>query len=169
MTATVVDTNVLVAANQKTEQASPTCVLACIERLEAIQESGSIVIDEGWLILNEYMAYASPKGQPGAGDRFLRWLHLNRGNDNLVEWVHITPIPGTDGNFEEFPTDPDLAAFHRKDRKFVAVALASKHQPPILNATDSDWWPAKIKAALKRHGVEVINLCPDMQAAYRPA
>jgi hypothetical protein len=169
VTAFVVDTNVLVTANKKAEQASPRCVITCVEQLELIEEHGSIAVDDRWLILNEYMKNASSTGQPGAGDRFLRWVLSSRSNEAIVEWVHITPRGGSGEDFEEFPADPDLATFDPSDRKFVAVALASKHQPPILNATDSDWWSPRVEAALKRHGVEVIDLCPDMKAAHRSA
>jgi len=46
------------------------------------------------------------------------------------------------------------------DRKFVAVALTFSTPPPIVNATDSDWvgW----KDALRKRGIEVIQLCPEL-------
>lgn len=53
------------------------------------------------------------------------------------------------------------------DRKFVAVALTFSTPPPIVNATDSDWvgW----KDALRKRGIEVIQLCPELFACSHDA
>jgi hypothetical protein len=59
--------------------------------------------------------------------------------------------------FAEFPDDLALLAFAPSDKKFVAVALASRTNPPILNATDSDW--RLFEQALQKHGVQVEQLC----------
>ncbi|MBI4493070.1 MAG: hypothetical protein HY690_09790 [Chloroflexi bacterium] len=58
-----------------------------------------------------------------------------------------------------------LAAANRSDRKFVAVARACQRRPPVVNATDTDWW--LFRDALKRHGVEVEFLCPDLMVSPR--
>src|SRR5207245_8723519 len=71
-----------------------------------------------------------------------------------------TPIPGVPGDFAEFPRDPALEGFDLSDRKFVAVARASRHSPTVLNAVDSDW--RIYEEPLKRHGVEVEFLCPHL-------
>jgi hypothetical protein len=75
--------------------------------------------------------------------------------------VHITPRDRQqdEHNFEEFLLDPSLATFDPSDRKFVAVAVAHPEHPPILNATDSDWWD--YREALAHHSVRVEFVCPD--------
>jgi hypothetical protein len=71
--------------------------------------------------------------------------------------VRLTPHATR--QYHEFPDDPDLANFHSKDRKFVAVALKSNNSPSIFNAVDSDWWD--FREALQRHKVPIEFLCPQ--------
>jgi hypothetical protein len=86
---------------------------------------------------------------------------MNQANPVCCEQVHLTPIADPTREFVEFPLDPNLAGFDPADRKWVAVARSSQHQPPILNAVDSDWW--NHRAALITHGVHVDCLCPHLQ------
>ncbi len=159
----IVDTNVAVVANgrQKSPQASPSCVVACVERLHDLQLRHTLVLDNGWRILREYLRELSPAGQPGVGDAFLKWVLTNRANPARCEQVHINPRDSAqfDGEFSEFPDDPALDRFDPSDRKFVAVAIAHAEHPSILNAVDTDWWP--YRAVLAGHGVCVDFLCPD--------
>ena len=155
----VVDTNVPISANyNQTPQAGPACVLACIDSLEHIQNEGILLIDDKYLIFQEYDTYFNHSGQPGAGDRFFRWFVLNQGNPQYCRIISINPHPNRE--FAEFPDDPALTSFDRSDRKFVAVALASGTAPEILNATDTDWWHHH--QALRYHGVNVTFLCPEL-------
>ena len=62
--------------------------------------------------------------------------------------------------YREFPDDGELAGFDLADRKFVAVARAAGTHPPILNASDTDWW--NDREALARNGVRVEFLCPEL-------
>lgn len=153
----IVDTNVAVCANRKAPQASERCVLACIDRLDALRREGIAVLDAGGAMLEEYQRNLSFQGQPGVGDAFFLWLFTNKENRHRVRQVSITPH-ATRG-YTEFPDDPALAAFDRNDRKFVAVAIAAskRRRPPILNATDSDY--AAFRQALARHQVDVEELC----------
>lgn len=155
----VVDTNVAIVANKKSEQASATCVDACLRYLEALQVSDTLVIDAQWYIIKEYMQNLRSEGQPGAGDAFLRWVLINRTNPQRVEQVAITPLDNSGREFLEFPTDEALKGFDPADRKFVAVALVHSEHPPILNAVDPHW--GLFKEALQAHGVESLSLCPD--------
>jgi hypothetical protein len=159
MSAFVVDTNVPVVANGRSVQADPECVLACLAALQSIRTDGIIVLDDGLRILGEYMNNLSMSGQPGAGDYFMKWVWDNQYVSSHCRRTTIRERNGADDDFIEFPDDPDLAAFDRSDRKFVAVALASDLKPPILNAMDSDWRDFGI--ALARHGLNVRNLCPQ--------
>jgi hypothetical protein len=69
-------------------------------------------------------------------------------------------LRGNGEDYEEFPDDPELARFDRSDRKFVAVTLASRLDPDVLNATDTDWW--HYRECLKKYGVRVVFLCPNL-------
>jgi len=158
--AVVADTNVLIVANGKSEQASPDCVIAAITALETAKGQQVVVVDSGLRIFNEYFRYASLSGQPGLGDVFLKWLWNNQANSDRCEQVNITPLANDPDTFEEFPNDPDLAAFDLSDRKFVAVACASANNPTLLNATDTDWWDFRIP--LSRNGLVINFLCPEL-------
>jgi len=159
MSAFVVDTNVPVVANGRSEQADPDCVLACIGKLEEITSGGVVVLDDGMRILDEYMNNLSMSGQPGAGDGFMKWVWQNQAVTERCERVRIQPRREDDHDFEEFPRDPALAGFDRDDRKFVAVALASSGDPVVLNAVDPGWWTHR--DALHKHGVRLTFLCPQ--------
>ena len=160
MTAFVVDTNVPVVANGRSEQADPDCVLACIDALASIVDGGIVVLDDAMLILSEYLANLRLAGQPGPGDAFLKWLWSVQADSRHCERVHVSSRQGAEDDFEEFPSDPALDDFDRSDRKFVAVALASRHEPSVLNAVDSDWWG--YGRPLRRHGIRIRNLCPHI-------
>ena len=159
MTASVVDTNVAVVANGAHPQAGQECMRECILALQGIQQQGRVVVDSGMLIFTEYFGKLSLSGQPGVGDAFFKWLWSIQGDPERCEPVDITPA---DGSFREFPADPALNGFHADDHKFVAVALASKSDPEVLNAVDSDWWA--YRTALANHGVRVRFLCPGLFA-----
>ncbi len=105
------------------------------------------------------MAHLNIPGQPGVGDQFMKWVWENQAVTERCEKVPLTPIPGNPGEFAGFPTDPELIAFHRDDRKYVAVALGSQNHPTILNAVDTDWW--EHREVLERNGVRLRFLCPQ--------
>ena len=154
----VVDTNVAVVANRDSQQASPNCENACINRLERIiRGEDKLVLDDKRKILGEYMQNLRSTGEPGAGDRFLLWVLRNQyGRCDLVP---ITPINNSETEFQEFPTDPALDGFDPDDRKFIAVALTHPEKPPILQAVDSQWWG--FRNAFHRNGVTVEFICED--------
>ncbi len=154
----VVDTNVGIAANGHAD-AGPGCVLACVQSLRQVMESGHLVLDDAWRIIGEYKHKLSPAGQPGLGDAFLRWVLTNHANPQRCTRVTITPKAEDDLDFEEFPEHAGLEAFDRSDRKFVAVSAAHGKKPPILQATDSKWWGWK--DALEECGIRVHFLCPE--------
>lgn len=160
MPAVVIDTNVLVVANDKAEQAGPDCVLACVAALEEAKARKLVLVDSGMQIFEEYLRHASLAGRPGLGDAFLKWLWSNQANTRHCEQVEITLKADNPQDFEEFPNDPGLAGFDRADRKFVAVALASGKRPSILNATDSDWWD--YRRQFEANGLQIEFLCPGL-------
>ena len=117
--------------------------------------------------IQEYRNNLDEKGR-GHGDRF--WLELKRRFYNpksypeTVITVRITPLARNGTDFEEFPNDDAaLKDFHKKDKKFVAVALAYQRdyeqEAPILKAEDIGW--EKFKTALAVHGVHVHSICEN--------
>lgn len=153
----VIDTNVLLVANQQHEGVSDDCVEACVRRLQAMEQAGVVVIDDDQRILEEYRRNMEANMPKGVGNVFLKWLFRSEWNQERVEQVALTQHET--GSFAEFP-DPELEPrFDPPDRKFAAVAHAHPDKPPIWQAADSkwlDWWPA-----LQAKGVRVEFLCPD--------
>ena len=152
----VVDTNVAVVANGKHPAASPECVRACVHRLEQVRQS-RVVIDDNWRILREYRSNLSESGQPGVGDRFLKWLLQNHANRQRCVKVTLTPNDEAAQIYAEFPASPALAGFDPSDRKFVAVSNGHRAKPPILQAVDSKW--RGFESALAAAGIHVEFLC----------
>lgn len=159
-TAVVVDTNVAAVANGRHAKASPDCILTCIQALEAVCNGQLILLDDGMRILEEYRSHLSLAGQPGPGDRFMKWLWSNHTNPERCRLVPITPTSTDESDFEEFPRDPELSAFDRNDRKFAAVGLASGQKFIVQDASDSDWW--HFREPLRKNGVTIEFLCPEL-------
>lgn len=158
--AVVVDTNVAMVASRLTPHADERCVDACIRRLTTIKNQGGLLVDDLGQILREYTRSLGHSGQPGAGHAFAKWAHDHQAMPAKVRKVPVTPR--TDGRwrrFDEFPDQANLSTFDPSDQKFVAVALASRENPPILNAVDSDWW--QHLQLLQDAGVDVEFLCPQ--------
>lgn len=153
----VIDTNVPAVANLMHPPATLDCVEACIEALSAARR-GIVLMDDTGLIFSEYHHYLSHRGQPGVGDAFFKWLWDNQANPLHCQKVAIEYVGG-DLEFAEFPNDPDLQRFDRSDRKFVAVAIASGVNPPILNASDTDRY--NFRLPLTRY-VTLQFLCPEL-------
>jgi len=152
----VVDTNVCVVSNRR-EGDPIEWASKCANQLHLITKSGILVIDSQDVIFSEYKRYLSFRGEPGAGDRFFKWLVDNRYREDRVHLTTVTFDEDRPGNFEEFPEDPELVTFHLKDRVFVAVALSHPQTPAIVNAVDSDYWHHRV--ALVRNGVTILNIC----------
>lgn len=159
MSAAVVDTNVAIVANGENQDASRNCILACVVKLRELRDNGIIVIDDKDLIFEEYKRYLSFKGQPGTGDAFFRHLYEKQYDPAKVERVNVTLNDPIEQTYEEFPDDSRLAGFDRSDRKFVAVAITSVNNPPVLNAVDSGW--RNFQRELEENGIFVEQLCLD--------
>lgn len=157
----LVDTNVPKTANRSLDPTTipgelAGCVLECVKAVEHVIKKGGLVMDAGDEIFDEYRRQLSMKGQPGVGDRFVKWVHDNRWKFPDVDRVAITKNKET---YDEFPVHPDLISVDPSDRKFIAVANAHPARPPILQATDSKWWGWK--DALAEVGIQVCFLSPD--------
>ena len=152
----VVDTNVLLVANGQHLDVSTDCVGTCVQQLQVLMASGTVVVDDGFLILGEYLHKTQINPPKGAGDVFLKWLMRNSGNTRHVHTVTINQR--AQDHFDEFPDHSLQPNFDAPDRKFAAVANAHPDKPPIWQAADCkwlNWWPALAAA-----GVTVQFLCP---------
>ncbi|MCE2746286.1 MAG: hypothetical protein LW710_10340 [Burkholderiales bacterium] len=158
----VIDTNVLLVANGQHGDVSPDCVIECVLRLQAIQNNGVVVIDDGFRILGEYQNKTNLSPPTGVGDKFLKWLLRQAGNPARVEQVSLTET--TENCFAEFPDANLEILFDAPDRKFAAVAHMHPNKPPILQAADCkwlDWWPA-----LQLNGIRVEFVCPEDACSF---
>ena len=115
-----------------------------------------VELDDQMQILEEYLRYLSPRGQPGLGDAFMRWVWEHQAVAERCEQVRLT---WSEGGFKEFPDDPRLSRFDPSDRVYVAAAKASRNAPEVLNAVDPDWWEHRV--SLAENGVRVRFLCPE--------
>jgi len=156
----VVDTNVATTANGANPGAPPACVAASGKALYQVMQRGHVFLDDGGRIVAEYRAHLSPRGQPGPGDAFFKWLLTFEWNGERVTRVAITPCDRGDGeDYRELPPPPAGVRYDPSDRKFLAVAAAHPEHLPILQSFDSKWWGWR--AALGRAGVRVVLLCQD--------
>ena len=175
MNTVILDTNVIVIANGQAPQASADCVRRCRERLDLIlRGSEKVVLDDGQRILREYRRNLRSERHPrrGRGDLFMQWLRQNQWNEERCALVHITPLADNGTDFAEFPNeDAALATFHKKDRKFIAVARAyqqtSGQAATILLAIDRGW--LDFVGALAAHGVAIDFLCEADIQRHRQA
>ena len=162
MDTVIVDTNVIVTANDMDDDERKDCKERCQDRLMQIRSHGEkVVVDNERRILEEYERNADPNTQKGIGDIFVKTLLQNLRNPEICTMVHITPLDGNETDFEEFPNDNALSDFDPDDRKFIAVAVAYKNayqqKAVLLQAVDSQWYG--LHAALVKNGLEVEFIC----------
>lgn len=155
----LIDTNVPKTANLALDPENISddltgCVLACIVAIDHVVKKGGLILDAGEEIFTEYRNNLSMSGQPGVGDRFMKWVHDNRWGFPAADRVTITK---NGDSYDEFPDHDDLADFDISDRKFIAVSNAHPDKPRIIQATDSKWlgW----RDALAEFGITVDFLC----------
>jgi hypothetical protein len=155
----VVDTNVAMIANGRDIHASDDCRILAIELLVNLVESGRVVIDDAGAILAEYGRRLHPRGQPGVGDRFYRYLLDNQGNSRRVRAVS-TAQPRGEALRAAFERGA-LSTFDHSDRVFALCAAVGR--APVATATDSDW--VQHEAGLAACGVQVEYVCGRAAAA----
>jgi hypothetical protein len=152
----IVDTNVPIVANERgCSHVSPECVQECVDRILKLTRNGVLVIDDKWLIIEEYSHKLYSTGQPGVGDMFLKWVLTNRENPDKCQKV---PITSCGNSFEEYPSDPQLQSIKYDDRKFIALAFTHPERPPIWQAVDTQWWT--LRDVFEKNKIEVDFLCP---------
>lgn len=159
----IVDTNVCIVSNRRHGE-NLVCASRCATEIRKVVSKGILVIDSREGVFGEYRKYLSFSGQPGMGDLFFKWMVDNRYRHDRVVHVPLTPHPERQGEYIEFPQDPELEGFDRSDRIFVALACAHPERPTILNAVDSDYW--HYRDPLTRNGVNVMHVCGH--AHYKP-
>ena len=151
----VVDTNVWVMVDFDVSTATLEeldCATGCRRWLrEFINGTDKLVVDLDYKIIREYRDNIA-KG--GLANQWLNRLETQPRDLRLIE----LQIQYDEYGFGIVP--PEVAIHDLKDRKWVAVALAHKPTPPIVNATDPDW--TEDKAMLAEVGIQVQELC----AAY---
>lgn len=153
----VIDTNVLYVAEGLHTEASEECILSCVQQLQSIMRSSTVVIDDGYRVLGEYQNKLNPNRGKGVGTAFLKWVLQNSANSCAVFCVPLTEV--AEHRFAEFPVPALEQSFDPPDRKFPAVSNAHPAKPPILQAVDCKWlrwWPGLAAA-----GIKVVFLCPD--------
>ena len=163
MDAVIVDTNVIVIANDTNDKRAD-CRGLCQDRLEQIiEQRETVVVDNRWRIFGEYEDNTHPNTRKGIGDLFVKRLLQNLGNPEICTMVSITPLAGNGTDFEEFPADKALSGFDPDDRKFIAVALVYEnvHQQKatLLQASDSQWYG--FREEFIRNGLEVEFICEE--------
>lgn len=157
MGSNIIETNILIVANQPNHEAGEDCHATCRRFLfDIVSNQRCVAIDSEGYIFKEYFTHANLKGQPGLGDMFLKWLHEHQGFENIVEQVNIEAI-----NLPE-----DLDNFDKSDLKFVQTAVGSRFKPATIhNATDSDWLFFEQTTTRKRYleteQIAINQLCRD--------
>jgi L-lactate utilization protein LutC len=161
----VVDTNVVLVANNAHEGVSPECVISCTQKLVELMSTGNkVVIDDKWRILKEYQHKTTPVKNRRPGDVFVRWLLKNHANAKHVEKVSLIEV--SENTFKNFPDSELQTEIDPPDRKFFATAAAHPEQPPVWQAADSEWidWSSRLAAA----GVTIVFICKaDIDRIYR--
>ena len=164
----IIDTNVMVVANgvSASPQATQECTTLCQARLaDILTGSDQVLLDDKKRMIQEYKNNLNEKGRR-YGDRFwqelVRWIWNPSRYPGKVVRAQITPLADNGTDFAEFPNeDAALATFHKKDRKFIAVARAyqqtSGQAATILLAIDRGW--LDFVGALAAHGVAIDFLC----------
>jgi len=158
----IIDTNVLVVANNGAHHVSQNDVMLCQEFLSDVYSNSIIYIDSLNLIFDEYFRHASRSGQPGIGDAFAKWLFHNQAIEDVCKIIDITVSGTNHDSFSEFPDDPRLESFDLSDRKFVAVAVSAQKLPQICNASDTDWY--EYFEIFSSIGVQIKFICPSLMS-----
>ena len=161
----VVDTNVVGTADGANPAAGADCRLASAEALQAVMKSGHLFLDDGGLIVAEYVNVMG-SGQPEAGGAFVRWVLQNQWVQARVTRVPVTPRTGGATGFRELAAPIAGTTYDPSDEKFLAVAAAHPERPPVLQSFDSKWWGWQ--ESLKACGVTVHFLCPgEIEAKHQ--
>jgi len=155
MNKVIIDTNVILVANDKHQDVVDDCKDKCVIFLGAVQRNKvTLLLDKAGEIMQEYRKNLQSENRPyDIGARFWIYIAQNQGRPEIVNFVELDK--DSQGNFMDFPNIGKLKKFDASDRKFAA--LARKTCTPVTNATDSDW--VNFYSELKSNGILVNFLC----------
>lgn len=154
MTRVVVDTNVLIVANEKSDQADVACELNTARFLRTVLERDVVLVDTMGMAIDEYKRRCNLAGQPGVGDLFFAEVFNNIANEERVVQVYIG-----DSSDEVRANIPDsLSSFDPSDIKWIALYLHGGASA-IYNAVDSDY--SEWADVLAAEGIGVVELCSN--------
>ena len=98
-------------------------------------------------------------GEPGIGDKYLKWIFTNYKNPEKCSLVEIKPTDKSCLDFVELADIEALSDFDPSDKKFIAVAIAHPKKPSIVEASDSKW--IRLRGELDSFGVSIIFPCEE--------
>jgi hypothetical protein len=125
--------------------------------LEELVHSGKLAVDLEGEIEDEYRKKLGV-GLPGVGNRFLQKFF----SEAAHRVARVSAPIDQKGHAKNFKFDGSLKRFDQSDRKFVALAIATKYA--IYNATDSDW--LEHHDELTKRGVKIEYVCGCTQSAW---
>ena len=126
------------------------CHLEALKFLDSLADvEKCIAVDDQHLILGEYFGLLSQQFAPyEILTRLMRQERVLQRKIDVSEGIAI------------LPNELERLVHDRNDRKFVAVSLSFSSLPPVVNAADRDW--VSWEVGLRDHGIEVIQLCPEL-------
>lgn len=147
----IVDTNVLIAANQRDTHATLEAAARAANVLFEIQQGLHLLLeDTEGMILDEYKRYCNFSGQPGVADRFFLWFIKARFVPTAVAQIDVGGPNDVTGCLPDY-----LHTFDKSDHKWVAVYLEGGGEV-IFNSLDSDW--SEHASNMLRAGINVCEL-----------
>lgn len=159
----IIDTNVVLVAEPSTHM-SNECSARCADFIGSVVSGKFLmVIDDDYLLLEEYERYKDKHNPYSYPQRFLKWIYTYQSNPRYIKQVKINKSE-TSG-FKEIPESIKTVGIDPSDLKFIAVSFANSNLAPIYEASDSKWigW----EKSLNEEGVQVIFLCKDeLSATY---
>ncbi len=160
----IVDTNALLVASERHDEASDQCQQNCAQFLQRVRRNVyCVVLDANGDALNEYVRYARSRqsGDVDALSLFLRHLSRNWSHPGRVRVVQLHMVENGNNDYIGWPLDEELANFDPNDRKWLMIALVFQQETdqiaPITYAIERDW--DDYRDALTRHGVALDHLC----------
>lgn len=152
----IIDTNILVVANNQNNDVASFCYKACIELLIS-NEKSRVLFDTDDEIRREYYNALTDKRPYALGKMF-----LNKLLEYHPQKTRLVDLQKTDEIYPDFPKAASLTHFDKSDRKFAALSV--KCGVAVSAATDSDW--VDFSDALLENGVKLNLICGCNKVAW---